>query len=315
MSSPPFRYKRLGYLAVNVSDLERSVGFYRDVVGLAVSEHRPGKIAYLRCGPNYHDLLLYSSSEIGLKRIAFELEGDVDVDNAARALERLKVEYQVVSDKERAELGQRRSLRFRLPGCMAEMELYSGSVLAPVPYEPTVAKILRLGHCVIKSAGFPQTIDWLTNHFGFKVSDHIRGEHGEVIFLRCWPNPYHHSLGIARADSNALHHFAFMVKDIDDIGKGGNRLPKEGSSIVFGPGRHLASGSIFLYFLDPDGITIEYTCGMEEFSADTPREPRILPPTLEVADLWGGRPKPEACSVGTIEGAGSESTPPRTGVF
>ncbi len=34
---------------------------------------------------------------------------------------------------------------------------------------------------------------------------------------------------------------------------------------MFGPGRHPPSESVFLYFLDPDGLTLEYSFGMEEF--------------------------------------------------
>ena len=44
-----------------------------------------------------------------------------------------------------------------------------------------------------------------------------------------------------------------------------DRLRKAEVPIVYGPGRHPPSGSFFLYFLDPDGMTLEYSHGMEEF--------------------------------------------------
>jgi 2,3-dihydroxy-p-cumate/2,3-dihydroxybenzoate 3,4-dioxygenase len=34
---------------------------------------------------------------------------------------------------------------------------------------------------------------------------------------------------------------------------------------------------MFLGYLDPDGLTIEYTFGMEEFPEVEPRAPRLLP--------------------------------------
>ena len=37
-----FRYKKLGYVALNVSDLARSVPFYRDLVGLQLNEQVDG---------------------------------------------------------------------------------------------------------------------------------------------------------------------------------------------------------------------------------------------------------------------------------
>ena len=34
----PFRYRRLAYVALNVTDLARSTAYYRDLVGLALTE-------------------------------------------------------------------------------------------------------------------------------------------------------------------------------------------------------------------------------------------------------------------------------------
>ena len=69
-----------------------------------------------------------------------------------------------------------------------------------------------------------------------------------------------------------LHHVNFMVTEINDIGRALHRLGAQGVPIVHGPGRHPTSGSIFLYFLDPDGITLEYSFGMEEIPRS--RRPR-----------------------------------------
>ena len=309
MSDTPFRYKKLGYIAVNVTDLEKSVAFYRDIVGMEVSEHRKGEVAFMRCSDDHHSLAFYPSTQPGLKRVAFEMESDEDLEAARRQLAALGVAYQETPAAEAQGLHHRQSLRFDIPGCGLRMELFAGGDRPVRPFEPTRAQILRLGHIVINIMNFDTTFPWLTEKFGFRVSDHIRHDlkpEAEIAFLRCYPNPYHHSLGIARASSNQLHHFALMVRDLDDIGVGNNRLPREGSKIVWGPGRHVASGSVFLYFLDPDQITIEYTYGMEEFSERTPRPARQLEPRLEIADMWLGRPEPEYARVGHAELGGFE---------
>jgi 2,3-dihydroxy-p-cumate/2,3-dihydroxybenzoate 3,4-dioxygenase len=299
MQQVPFRYRRLGYIALNVPDLAASVDFYRDVVGLELTEEIPGEAAYFRCGPERYHLALHRG-EPGLKRLAFELESDADLDAAARHLDGLGVPFARIGLLETAALHIRAGLRFAIPGCGIPTELYTEMELARRPYQPTVANILRLGHTVLLVEEFDTTYAWLTQHFGFVLSDHIAGEQGEVAFMRCYPNPYHHSLGIARAERNQFHHVAFMVEGIDDIGKATNRLASAGSKIVFGPGRHVASGSVFLYFLDPNDLTIEYTLGMEEFAELTPRPARDLPGLLEVVDLWGGRPQPGYAGVGVV---------------
>ena len=93
-----------------------------------------------------------------------------------------------------------------------------------------------------------------------------------------------------------------MVSEIDDVGRARNRLINAGVDIVFGPGRHMPSGSVFLYFLDPDGMTAEFSFGMEEFPEENPREARMLENSAQTMDLWGGMPKPEFCKRGEIAG-------------
>ena len=73
------------------------------------------------------------------------------------------------------------------------------------------------------------------------------------------------------------------------------------TEIVNGPGRHPPSGSMFLYYLDPDGITVEYSFGMEEFPADGARKPRIMEPIKASIDYWDSFLDPRKATVGAIE--------------
>jgi 2,3-dihydroxy-p-cumate/2,3-dihydroxybenzoate 3,4-dioxygenase len=298
MTDNPFNYRKLGYVALKVTDLERSISFYRDVVGLDLTEKRTDGTAFLRCSDSPHDLVLCQANEPGVKRISFELESDNDLDKAVRLLGDLGVAVEQVDKAESDGLRQGRTVRFALPTNGVPFELYSGVKNMPTGYEPRLAKILRLGHVVIGVTAFDASVEWLMNKFGFRASDYIINR---FAFLRCYPNPYHHSLGLETDKVNKLHHIAFMVKDINDIGSATNRLRKAGTNVVFGPGRHVASGSIFLYFNDPDGMTIEYTLGMEEFDASKPRAARQLEPSLDTVDMWGGAPKPEYAKTGLIE--------------
>ena len=79
----------------------------------------------------------------------------------------------------------------------------------------------------------------------------------------------------------------WMRLDAEGIGRALNRFKRNNVQIVYGPGRHPPSGSIFLHFLDPDEITLEYSFGMEEFPEADAREPRVLLPVPESIDTWG----------------------------
>lgn len=278
-------------------NLERSLNWYRDVYGLAVTRVEPG-VAYLRCSADDHNLVLRENAEAGLERIAFQLESDEDIACARRELLDLGVPVTEVSAVETQRLRQGETVRYRIPGVGLTIELYARMASAD-PFEPGVINIERLGHVVVSVRETRTAVDWLVTHAGFRLSDQV-GEH--LTFLRPFPNPYHHSIAFAASERDHLHHVNFMVKEIDDIGRAINRLRKSGVDIVYGPGRHLASGSVFLYFLDPDGMTVEYSFGMEEFPETGAREAQKLPPKPETADMWGGAPSQGFAKVGYIEG-------------
>ena len=56
-----------------------------------------------------------------------------------------------------------------------------------------------------------------------------------------------------------------------------------------------------MYFLDPDGITLEYSFGMETFEEIGARAPRTLPPVRESFDYWDNIPDPRMGSVGAVD--------------
>ena len=294
----PFRYRKPGYVALNVSDLDRSIAFYRDLVGLQLEERVGDDIAFLRCSDDHHNMVLYRASEPGIKRMAFELESAQDVDRARDYVRQQGWALTEVNADEARQLHQGTTLRFRVPEHTLTFEFYAQMDRAAGPYVPTVAKIQRLGHVVVHCRDRDAFLRTLTEKLNFRVSDHF-GE--QVAFLRCFPNPYHHSFGVSRGEKDALHHVNFMVTDVDDVGRANNRLRQHDVPIVYGPGRHDISNSIFLYYLDPDRLTAEYSFGMEEFPEEAPREPRQLPLRPEILDSWGGTPAPAFGKAGSVE--------------
>ena len=292
----PFRYARLGYVTLEVTDVPRSTAFYRDLVGLQVDRESDGQ-AYLRCSEKRQDLVLAQGPTPGLRRIAFELESARDLAQATCYLEAEGFSPRKVEPAEAERLMIGDAVRFHEPGSGLEFEFFIDPVQADHPFQPTKANIARLGHVVLNVADYEAVHRSLVGKLNFVVSD---GVTGKIAFLRCFPNKLHHSLALIAGPANGFNHVNFMVSDIDDIGCAINRMKKADVPIVFGPGRHLPSGSIFLYFLDPDGMTAEYSFGMEEFEEEDARDPRELEPTAETLDTWGGAPDPRFGKTGAI---------------
>jgi 2,3-dihydroxy-p-cumate/2,3-dihydroxybenzoate 3,4-dioxygenase len=295
------RYKKLGYVALNVSDVSRSAHFYEQIVGLTrVGMGKHGEV-FLRCSDDHHNVVLYHGP-VGLARLGWQMENAGEVE---RMRKRAQAAGLVVTDVPSAETDQLRqdaSIRISVPHVNLTFEFYSAMARADEPFKPSVAKIERLGHVVVRTPRVADATACALEVFNFRHSDSIDGM---VNFLRCFPNEFHHSLAFSRAEVNGLHHVNFMVSEIDDIGKAMTRLKRNEVPIVYGPGRHPPSESVFLYFLDPDGMTVEYSFGMETFDEAGAREARTLAAAPASFDHWGNVPDPRMGKTGAIVDAES----------
>jgi 2,3-dihydroxy-p-cumate/2,3-dihydroxybenzoate 3,4-dioxygenase len=300
------RYSKLGYIALNVSDLEKSCDFYGRLLGLERVESDVPNTAFFRSSRDHHNLVLTQGSNPGLNRIGLELETPEMVDESFEYFARLGLNPDVVSLQELDILKQARTFRVVDPIGIT-YEFYSDMAQMPLEYEPTVAEIQKLGHVVLKTPDVEKAIKFYNEVFNFVVSDYFGGTGSSEkagAWFRCFPVPYHHSFAVFQGEETAFHHLNFMVSTIDDIGKAVNRFKQNGVTIAMGPGRHAPSGAIFLYVLDPDGFTVEYSFGMEEFTEVNPRKPKYLAVEPETIDLWGGQTADHRmASLGVIESA------------
>ena len=291
------RYTKLGYVALNVTDLDRSVAFYRDHVGLNFTSQGNG-IAYLRCSRDHHNIALFEAKTPGVKRVGFEVESEAVIDRLGERFSNFGVVDEHVDLRECQAFGQSRTIRVREPTSGLQFEFYNVQLRMAPEYAPPHTRIQRLGHLVLWLEDYDSMLKFATEVLNFKVSDHFGDR---LTFMRCFPNPYHHTFAIGRGERTGLHHVNFMVTDLDDIGRAIHRLNRAGVRIVYGPGRHPPSGSVFLYYLDPDGMTLEYSFGMEEFSEVSPRKPYVYEPVQPSLDAWGSPRDPHYAKAGNVE--------------
>jgi 2,3-dihydroxy-p-cumate/2,3-dihydroxybenzoate 3,4-dioxygenase len=296
MTPSRIRYARLGYAALQVTDLAASLHFYISLMGLQLASSTTTQ-AWLRCSDKPHDLILEQGEIAGLARVGFELESADELGKAFAHVSALGLKPAWSPSELTAENQADAAFRFRNPTTGLELDFYVRQTVAASPYEAKVAKIARLGHVVLNVKSYTDAQRFWVEQLGFVVSDHVPGR---IAFLRCFPNRLHHSFALLAGERDGLNHINFMVSDLDDIGRAMNRMKKANVPIVFGPGRHLPSGSIFLYFLDPDGMTAEYSFGMEEINERGGREARALEARPEVLDTWGSIPDPRFGKTGVI---------------
>lgn len=298
----PFVYKKLGYIALNVTDVARSHEWVTAIYGLDEAGQGAGGERYYRTGHDHHSVILYPAAKAGFKRAGWRLENAGEVDKAHAHFECLGWKPAWVGDEERTPLGLAQSKAFRVrepfTGCL--FEYYDRMEQTVVPFANRLAKIERLGHFGISVPDVLAGAAHFEQNLGFVVSDYV-GKYAAL--MRVHGSPLHHSMGLAFAPQKHFQHVNCMVKDIDDIGRAIWRLKKHDVKVVFGPGRHPTSDSIFIYFHDPDGLTWEYSFGMELFPPDNvgARPARIMSTAPQDIDLWGAGMEPEFGVHGGIE--------------
>ncbi|NES27958.1 2,3-dihydroxybiphenyl 1,2-dioxygenase [Micromonospora terminaliae] len=159
------------------------------------------------------------------------------------------------------------------------------------PREP--ATVQRLGHVVLQTTKYLETLNWYLEHLGLIVSDFLyhqgQRERGPVMsFIRCdrgsTPTD-HHTLAMTLGPANRYVHSAFQVPDLDALAAGGEYLREWGYQRSWGIGRHIQGSQIFDYWRDPDGFLVEHFTDGDLF--DCTLEPGWAPMAASGLAQWG----------------------------
>ena len=97
--------RKLGHLVLNVRDIQKSVSFYTEIVGLDVSDWISDQMVFMRSGTDHHDLALaqipadqdvatdtYRPWRPGLEHFSYELASIAEIEAMGRFLQERGVE-------------------------------------------------------------------------------------------------------------------------------------------------------------------------------------------------------------------------------
>jgi len=155
------------------------------------------------------------------------------------------------------------------------------------------AMVQRLGHVVLQTTKYRESLDWYLQHLGLIVSDfkYFEGqrERGPTMsFIRCDRGSVpadHHALAMTLGPRNRYVHSAYQVSDLDALAAGGQHLLDQGYYRSWGIGRHIEGSQIFDYWRDPDGFLVEHFTDGDMF--DCTLEPGWSPMTASGLAQWG----------------------------
>jgi len=141
----------------------------------------------------------------------------------------------------------------------------------------------KLGHVVLGTPNAEASRRFFVDGVGLKVSDEVRGA---AIFLRCSTD--HHNLLLQTSAVPFLHHTAWQVDDVDEVGRGATCMLKgHPERHVWGLGRHFIGSNFFWYLRDPAGNFSEYYSDMDDITDGEIWTPGSWEPTLRALYAWG----------------------------
>ncbi|MBA8960908.1 catechol 2,3-dioxygenase-like lactoylglutathione lyase family enzyme [Rhodococcus percolatus] len=166
-------------------------------------------------------------------------------------------------------------------------------VNAPQRPPRTPAAVQRLGHVVLQTTTYLETLNWYLEHLGLIVSDFLyypgqRARGPIMSFIRCdrgaTPTD-HHTLAMVLGPANRYVHSAYQVADLDCLAAGGEYLLDRGYRRSWGIGRHIQGSQIFDYWRDPDGFMVEHFSDGDLF--DSTLDAGWAPMTASGLAQWG----------------------------
>lgn len=180
------------------------------------------------------------------------------------------------------------------------LEAFYGAMIADTPFRSardiggfrTGAQ--GMGHTLLGVQDIEAARGFYCDLLGFRVSDYMRAPI-HAYFLHV--NARHHSIAIAGAPVNVMHHLMVEFFSLDDVGQGYDMVCAEPERIAVKLGRHPNDLMLSYYMRTPGDILVECGWGGREVD-DTTWQPEEM---TSVASMWGHQ--------GLFEGLGNPQMP------
>lgn len=262
---------RPGHAVVRVLDLDESVTFYTEVMGLKETGRDATRV-YFKCNEerDHNSFVIRKADSAGLEAFAFKVACKKTLDTLEGRLKDYGVTTERVPAGEMLETGER--VRFKLP-TEHVIELYAektdvGNGLGytnPEAFQEGLRGInpARMDHCLIYGPDIDANEKLFNEVLGFGLVEHILLEDGKTDlakWLSCSTKA--HDIAMVRHGEPAkLHHVAFLMDTWEQVLRAADIMSMHRVSIDIGPTRHGVTRGTTIYFFDPSGNRMETFCG------------------------------------------------------
>jgi catechol 2,3-dioxygenase len=264
---------RPGHAQVRVLDLEKSITFYRDVLGLVeTGRDKQGRV-YFKCWDerDHHSYIIRQDDKAGIDFFAFKVLNKATLDQLESDLRAYGLATERMPAGDLLETGER--VRFELPsGHLIELyaeKTHVGNGLGqnnPGPWSPDAERGIapvRLDHGLLYGPNIEAVRKIFMDVLGFFLVERVltpEGDANAAIWLSCSHKV--HDIAFAEyPEPGKLHHCSFLLDSWEKVQRAGDIMSMNEVSVDIGPTRHGITRGSTIYAWDPSGNRFETFMG------------------------------------------------------
>ncbi|PJM93825.1 VOC family protein [Streptomyces sp. CB01373] len=268
--APPLRdIAHIGHAQLFTPDLDASVAFFTDYLGLTVNEQH-GDTVYLRTFDDYehHSLVLTARDRPGLGRLALRTSSDEALERRVKATEEAGRPGHWVEDEPGLGRlyvtadpdGHEHALYWESEHHRAPEELRPALKNQPQAKPNRGVGVRRLDHVNFLAADVLANAEFQEQVLGARPTEQIRLDSGRIAAR--WLTFTDKSYDVVYTEdwtgsSGRLHHIAFATDTREDILRAADLAIDSGVFIETGPHKHAIQQTFFLYVYEPGGNRVE----------------------------------------------------------
>lgn len=267
---------KLGNIGLYTPNLQKSLEFFRDIIGLEEIDHDKNSV-YLRAWGDFehHTLMLIEGDDSSMAHIGWQVKDRACLDEFEANIKAHGLEVARHASGTRKGVGE--LLSFEMASGH-RMELYydvdrpkaaegKRSRLRNQPFKSYQRGVSprRIDHVNINVPNPPEIHKFLTGALNFKIRECIQMDDGFVPAAWISSTPLVHDIAVMLDEKQRpgrLHHFCYACESQSDLLRAAEILREADCQIDLGPGRHGITQAMFLYVKDPgSGHRIELFAG------------------------------------------------------
>ncbi len=271
--------RKLGYVGLNVTDVDAWTDLLGRTLGIGVSHAKSGtdEVVLAEMDEFKYRVALYPSAEDSPRELGWIVDTPAELDRLTQRVTDAGFTVAEGTAEERELRGATQLRWFTDPvGYRVELAVGEAKVRLGVERPPGGPGVTGLGHFVLAGPKVAELRELYESVLEFKLTDYRAPG---LFFFRC--NRTHHSIALASAETPSIHHLEFEHASIDDVGRAYDRAKANDVPISISLGRHMNDKAISFYVQNPSGFHLEIGCGGIEVGEDW------VPHDFGRSDEWG----------------------------